>query len=76
MEFLLDASDCFEALRHNPEDLSLAMLERNAKNIIGPDWSGLLDKIFLESLGKFRKYDGRLVQDLLRVVRNKVRAQP
>ena len=52
------------------------MLERNAENIIGPDWSVLLDQIFLESLGKFRKYDGRLVQDLLRVVRNKVRMQP
>ena len=77
LEFLLYASDCFEALRDNPLDPHLAMLEINAENIIESDWSMQLDEIFLQNLrmGKFRKYDTRLVQDLLRVVRNKVCVQ-
>jgi hypothetical protein len=49
------------------------MLENNAIDVVGPDWAARLDKIFVENLGKFRKYDGRSVQDLLRALRNKVR---
>jgi len=49
------------------------MLENNAIDVVGPDWAARLDRIFVENLGKFRKYDGRSVQDLLRALRNKVR---
>jgi len=50
------------------------MLETNASGIVGNDWHSRLDKVFDENLGKFRKYDGKSVQDLLRALRNKVRA--
>jgi len=70
--FLQDASDRFEIMCRDPRDPHLVMLENNAIDIVGPDWSARLDKIFVENLGKFRKYDGRSVQDLLRALRNKV----
>jgi serine/threonine-protein kinase/endoribonuclease IRE1 len=57
----------------DPKDPDLLLLEEDAINIVGIDWHSRLDKLFTENLGKFRKYDGRSVQDLLRALRNKVR---
>ena len=72
--FLQDASDRFEIMCRDPRDPHLVLLENNAINVVGPDWPSRLDKIFVENLGKFRKYDGRSVQDLLRALRNKVKS--
>lgn len=58
----------------DPKDPYLLTLEKDAFSIVGNDWHSRLDKIFIENLGKFRKYDGRSVQDLLRALRNKVRS--
>jgi len=60
-------------MSRDPRDAHLVILENNAMDVVGPDWPARLDKIFVENLGKFRKYDGRSVQDLLRALRNKVR---
>lgn len=68
-----DASDRFEVMCRDPRDSNLIELEKNAINVVGPDWNARLDKWFIENLGKFRKYDGKSVQDLLRALRNKVR---
>lgn len=57
----------------DPKDLYLVILEKGASGIVGNDWHSRLDRVFIENLGKFRKYDGRSVQDLLRALRNKVR---
>ena len=73
LAFLQDASDRFEIMCRDPRDPLLVLLEDNAINVVGPDWPARLDKIFVENLGKFRKYDGKSVQDLLRALRNKVR---
>jgi serine/threonine-protein kinase/endoribonuclease IRE1 len=70
--FLQDASDRFEIMCRDPRDPHLVLLENNAIDVVGTDWPSRLDKIFVENLGKFRKYDGRSVQDLLRALRNKV----
>lgn len=74
--FLQDASDRFEIMCRDPRDPHLIVLENNAIDVVGPDWAARLDRIFVENLGKFRKYDGRSVQDLLRALRNKVRLWP
>ncbi|KAI0251823.1 hypothetical protein BJV78DRAFT_1207008 [Lactifluus subvellereus] len=74
--FLQDASDRFEIMCRDPRDPHLVLLENNAVDVVGTDWPSRLDKIFVENLGKFRKYDGRSVQDLLRALRNKVRSSP
>ncbi|KAL0946142.1 hypothetical protein HGRIS_012407 [Hohenbuehelia grisea] len=71
LNFLQDASDRFEIMCRDPKDPDLLTLEREALSIVGNDWHSRLDKIFIENLGKFRKYDGKSVQDLLRALRNK-----
>lgn len=73
LTFLQDASDRFEIMCRDPRDPLLVTLETGAYDIVGNDWHTRLDKIFIDNLGKFRKYDGRSVQDLLRALRNKVR---
>ncbi|KAG6816787.1 hypothetical protein H0H87_002943 [Tephrocybe sp. NHM501043] len=73
LHFLQDASDRFEIMCREPRDPNLLVLEKDALAIVGHDWHSRLDKIFIDNLGKFRKYDGRSVQDLLRALRNKVR---
>lgn len=60
----------------DPRDQNLVILETNAHDIVGNDWHSRLDKVFIENLGKFRKYDGKSVQDLLRALRNKVCCTP
>ncbi|KAJ7216618.1 hypothetical protein GGX14DRAFT_442194 [Mycena pura] len=71
LTFLQEASDRFEIMCRDPKDPYLLVLERGAFGIVGNDWQARLDRLFLENLGKFRKYDGRSVQDLLRALRNK-----
>lgn len=55
------------------EDLILSALEAKAPDVVGQDWlRGGLDRNLIDNLGKYRKYDGGSVRDLLRVMRNKV----
>jgi Ribonuclease 2-5A len=72
LSFLQDASDRFEIMCRDPRDPNLLTLETNALEVVGVNWHSRLDKVFIENLGKFRKYDGKSVQDLLRALRNKV----
>ncbi|KAF8873807.1 hypothetical protein CPB84DRAFT_1817965 [Gymnopilus junonius] len=71
LTFLQDASDRFEIMCRDPKDAHLLTLEKDALSVVGNDWHARLDKIFIENLGKYRKYDGKSVQDLLRALRNK-----
>jgi len=56
----------------DPKDANLLALENGAQSVVGNDWRARLDKVFIENLGKYRKYDGKSVQDLMRALRNKV----
>jgi len=59
----------------DPKDSDLVALERAAVDVVGGnDWHTRLDRVFIENLGKYRKYDGKSLQDLLRALRNKVRS--
>lgn len=71
--FICDASDRFEIMDRDPPTPTLVSLETGAKEIVGDDWQKAIDRSLLDNLGKYRKYDGRSVRDLLRVLRNKVR---
>jgi serine/threonine-protein kinase/endoribonuclease IRE1 len=71
LNFLQDASDVFEIMTREPRDAHLVVLEAGAPEVVGADWVARLDRLFVDNLGKFRKYDGRSVQDLLRALRNK-----
>ena len=56
----------------DPPEPPLVALEAEAVNVVGKDWCSRLDKTFTSSLGKYRKYKGNSVRDLLRAMRNKV----
>lgn len=56
----------------DPPEPTLIMLETDAAAVIGKDWYTRLDKVFTSNLGKYRKYKGGSVRDLLRAMRNKV----
>lgn len=71
LHFLCDASDRFEILER--DHFVLGALEADAPEIVGNDWLKSLDRNLIDNLGKYRKYDGGSVRDLLRVMRNKVR---
>jgi serine/threonine-protein kinase/endoribonuclease IRE1 len=58
-----------------PPEATLVLLESRANEVVGNNWQKRLDTLFLENLGKHRKYDGRSVRDLLRALRNKVRSK-
>lgn len=51
---------------------SVECLEANASSVVSRDWLRYgLDRALVDNLGKYRKYDGGSVRDLLRVLRNK-----
>jgi serine/threonine-protein kinase/endoribonuclease IRE1 len=59
-------------MERDPPDPVLVAVETGARDVVGVDWLKALDRSLIENLGKYRKYDGASVRDLLRVVRNKV----
>lgn len=73
--FVCDASDRFEIMERDPPAPALQDLESKSLEIVGNDWYKTLDRTLIENLGKYRKYDGSSLRDLLRVLRNKVGAR-
>lgn len=72
LEFLLKVSDRFEIERRDPPSPLLLKLEAGAKQVIlNGDWTTKFDKNFMDNLGKYRKYSGSKLMDLLRALRNK-----
>lgn len=68
-------SDRFEKEERDPPSSLTKQMERGALKVIGADWCRKVDRSFLDNLGKYRKYDGGKVVDLLRAMRNKVTNQ-
>jgi serine/threonine-protein kinase/endoribonuclease IRE1 len=56
----------------DPPEPTLISLECEAVSVVGKDWYSRLDKVVTSNLGKYRKYKGGSVRDLLRAMRNKV----
>jgi serine/threonine-protein kinase/endoribonuclease IRE1 len=71
LNFLQDVSDRLEVEVKDPPCDLLLTLEHNSEEALGGDWTRQIDKILLGNLGKYRKYQGTSVQDLLRAIRNK-----
>lgn len=72
LAFLQDASDRFEIEERHPPSPLLQTLEANAAQVVGHDWYKRIDRVVVNDLGKFRKYAGNSIRDLLRALRNKV----
>ena len=62
----------FEIMELDPPEATLIRLETDANTVVGRDWCSRLDKVITSNLGKYRKYKGNSVRDLLRAMRNKV----
>ncbi|KTW30630.1 hypothetical protein T552_00346 [Pneumocystis carinii B80] len=71
LSFLIDASDRFETEKHQSSSELLQFLEKDVLKIIGRNWLKKINKHILENSGRFRKYDGTKLLDLLRILRNK-----
>ncbi|KAI8878466.1 hypothetical protein K501DRAFT_228346 [Backusella circina FSU 941] len=71
LAFLQDASDRFEIEERDPPSPLLQHLEADASAVIGIDWYKRIDRVVANDLGRFRKYDGKRLRDLLRALRNK-----
>ncbi|SCU91690.1 LADA_0F11452g1_1 [Lachancea dasiensis] len=72
LEFLLKVSDRFEIERRVPPSDLLLELEAVSERVIpNRDWASKFDPVFMENLGKYRKYNGDKLMDLLRAFRNK-----
>ncbi|KAG9641224.1 kinase-like protein, partial [Aureobasidium melanogenum] len=75
LNFLCDVSDHFEHEPRDPPSPHLCYLESYSDMVISTskdkDWQRKLDRMFLDTLGKQRKYNGAKMLDLLRALRNK-----
>ncbi|ORX96452.1 hypothetical protein K493DRAFT_217518 [Basidiobolus meristosporus CBS 931.73] len=71
LSFLQDVSDRFEVEERDPPSPLLEVLEENAEEVVGEDWYERIDRVLIENLGRYRRYDGYRIQDLLRAMRNK-----
>lgn len=71
LDFLLKVSDRFDIEPRDPPSELLNLLEDDALKVVGSDWHMKLDKGFVDNLGKYRKYHGDKIIDLLRAMRNK-----
>ncbi|KAI9366074.1 kinase-like domain-containing protein [Zopfochytrium polystomum] len=71
LSFLQDVSDRLEIEERDPPTALLKQLERGANKVVGPDWQRKVDRMLMDNLSRYRKYDGSLVRDLLRALRNK-----
>ena len=70
--FLNDVSDRVELEdREHCGHMLLVELERGASRALGGDWVSKLNADILQHLGRYRRYKGDEVRDLLRVIRNK-----
>jgi serine/threonine-protein kinase/endoribonuclease IRE1 len=76
LDFLCDCSDHWERELRDPPAQHLLVLEEYSEDVIAQDpkhrdFLAKLDKGFIASLGKQRKYTGDKMLDLLRALRNK-----
>lgn len=62
----------FEIMQLDPPEPTLVTLEKDAFRVVGQNWQKTLDQLFVDNLGKHRKYLVQSVRDLLRAMRNKV----
>jgi serine/threonine-protein kinase/endoribonuclease IRE1 len=73
LNFLCDVSDHWERECRDPPSYDLQILERIGyeRNVHKGDFLTELDRCFVDTLGKQRKYTGDRMLDLLRALRNK-----
>lgn len=72
LDLLVKVSDRLEHDTREEHSELLEELEKNAPAVVGEDWHERFPPVFIENLGKYRKYHGDRIIDLLRALRNKL----
>ncbi|GMM51049.1 bifunctional endoribonuclease/protein kinase [Starmerella bacillaris] len=72
LDFLVKVSDRLEHDSRLEQSDLVDRLEINAPKVVGSDWHGRFPALFIDNLGKYRRYHGDRILDLLRALRNKL----
>lgn len=71
-DFILEFSDRLNQESRDPPSQLVQRVELSAQDICGKDWTRLIDDTFMKDSRVNRSYDGKRVNDLIRLIRNKV----
>jgi serine/threonine-protein kinase/endoribonuclease IRE1 len=69
---MLEFSERLNQEPRDPPSAIVQQVESSASEICGRDWTRLLDDSFMKDSRVNRSYDGGKVNDLIRLIRNKV----
>jgi serine/threonine-protein kinase/endoribonuclease IRE1 len=72
MDFILELSDRLNLEQRDPPSLLLQRVESASAEICGKDWTHRIDDAFMKDSRVNRSYDGKKINDLIRLIRNKV----
>ncbi|XP_010548202.1 PREDICTED: serine/threonine-protein kinase/endoribonuclease IRE1a [Tarenaya hassleriana] len=72
LSFLRDASDRVELENREVDSEILKALENTAPVALGGKWDEKLEPVFIDNIGRYRRYKYDSIRDLLRVIRNKL----
>lgn len=72
LDFLVRVSDRLEIETKKEKSELIDQLESSSYVTVGTNWHDKFPQVFVENLGKFRKYHGDRILDLLRALRNKL----
>ena len=70
--FILEFSDRLNLEPRDPPSPLLQQVESSAFEICGKDWTNKIDDAFMKDSRVNRSYDGKKINDLIRLIRNKV----
>lgn len=72
LDFLVKISDRLEHESREEHSDLIDDLEKGAPKVVGSDWHSRFPSLFIDNLGKYRRYHGDRIIDLLRALRNKL----
>lgn len=72
LSFLRDTSDRVELEDREADSGLLKALESIASQALGAKWDEKIEPVFINNIGRYRRYKFDSVRDLLRVIRNKL----
>ena len=70
--FILEFSDRLNQEPRDPPSILVQRVESAAQEVCGKDWTRQLDDAFMKDSRVNRSYDGKKMNDLIRLIRNKV----
>jgi serine/threonine-protein kinase/endoribonuclease IRE1 len=69
---MLEFSDRLNQEIRDPPSAIVQRVECSAVDVCGKDWTRLIDDAFMKDSRVNRSYDGQKINDLIRLIRNKV----